>query len=62
MNRLKNREFRVQLWKKIHVGLTSEFDFQDFTLHLFGTLASMHAVRVPGGDLVAAISAWWKIW
>jgi len=49
MNRLLNREFRVQLWKKIHVGLTSEFDFQDLTLHLLGTLASMHAVRVPGG-------------
>lgn len=38
----------MQLWKKIHVGLISEFDFQDLTLHLLGTLASMHAVRVPG--------------
>lgn len=44
----KYEQFRVQLWKKIHVGLTSEFDFQDLTLHLLGTLASMHAVRVPG--------------
>lgn len=44
----KYEQFRVQLWKKIHVGLISEFDFQDLTLHLLGTLASMHAVRVPG--------------